>query len=154
MKNAAKARHAPAGGGEFYAVLEFDEARVLLPQREIHILELTADMKVSPQASGALGWIDSGDQRCPVYGLNGDLAILHEVPENRRVCALMDNAGSLFGLLCEKVDSVAGHRITRHPVPLCMHVPASPIESLAVLGQGLGLVSSAALLADHLLLDE
>jgi hypothetical protein len=85
-----------------------------------------------------------------VYCLSGELQILPQMPDGRRVCPLLSNGADRFSLVCDRVEALAGSpRLLA--LPACMALPDSPIQALVLLDDGLGCVTTtehlAALLA-------
>ncbi|MDG4553058.1 MAG: hypothetical protein P9E24_02240 [Candidatus Competibacter sp.] len=132
------------------ATLTLDGYPWLLPQTEIHSLESPLDIDREVQAPHSIGAIALGGEWWPVYCLSGELQLLPQLPDSRRICALLDNGVDRFGMVCDQVEALA-----KTPpllaLPACMGTPDSPIQALAPLGGGLGCVTNtehlAALLA-------
>ncbi|QQS54784.1 MAG: chemotaxis protein CheW [Candidatus Competibacteraceae bacterium] len=122
----------------------------LLPQTEIRSLESLLDIDQEVQAPRSIGAIALGGEWWPVYCLSSELRLLPQLPDNRRICALLDNGADRFGLLCDQVETLAkAPRLLA--LPACMGSPDSPVQALAPLDEGLGCVTDtehlAALLA-------
>ena len=132
------------------AKLTLDGHLWLLPQAEIHSLESPLDIDQEVQAPRGIGAIALGGEWWPVYCLSGELRLLPQLPDSRRICALLDNGADRFGLVCDQVETLA-ETPPLLALPACMGTPDSPIQALAPLDRGLGCVTNtehlAALLA-------
>lgn len=133
-----------------FAVLTLDGRKWLLPQTEVRILESILDVDREIRIPHSVGAVAFAQEWWPVYGLSGELQILSQIPEGRRACPLLSNGVDRFGLVCDRVDGLAGApRLLA--LPTCMALPDSPIQALAWLDDGLGCVTTtehlAALLA-------
>ena len=122
----------------------------LLPQAEIHSLESLLDIDREVRAPRGVGAIAFGGEWWPVYCLSGELRLLPQLPDSRRICVLLDNGADRFGLVCDQVETLA-EAPPLLALPACMGPPDSPIQALASLGEGLGCATNtehlAALLA-------
>jgi hypothetical protein len=133
-----------------FVVLTLDGCKWLLPQAEIQSLESLLEVDREVQAPHSVGAVAFAGEWWPVYCLSGELRILPHIPESRRTCPLLDNGADRFGLVCDRVEALAGspHLL---PLPACMALPDSPIQALVLLDDGLGCVTTtehlAALLA-------
>ncbi len=132
------------------AKLTLDGYPWLLPQTEIRSLESPLDIDREVRAPHGIGAIAFGGEWWPVYCLSGELRLLPQLPDNRRICALLDNGADRFGLVCDQVETLAeAPRLLG--LPACMGTPDSLIQALAPLDRGLGCVTDtehlAALLA-------
>ncbi|MDH3644262.1 MAG: hypothetical protein OES38_19305 [Gammaproteobacteria bacterium] len=132
-----------------YAVLSMGGRMLLLPQSEIRMLELVLDINTADQPVNGVGWLSFENSRWPVYCLNGELNPLTELPAARRICALLSLDDGYFGLVCAEVTAVQGDVRVRS-LPAAMARPDSPLRGLALHGDRLGLVSTAAALAGFL----
>lgn len=133
-----------------FVVLTLDGCKWLLPQAEIQSLESLLEVDREVQAPHSVGAVAFVGEWWPVYCLSGELRILPHIPDGRRTCPLLDNGADRFGLVCDRVEALAGSpRLL--PLPACMALPDSPIQALVLLDDGLGCVTTtehlAALLA-------
>ncbi len=130
------------------AILKISGLRLSLPQTGMRALEAADDVDVSGAATPAIGWIVHGQQRWPVYCLSQDLALLHEMPSERRACVLLDAGEGCVGVLCDDVSM--GHEGQRHELPPAMRLPDTPILGLMETEEGIVCLTSAERLAAHL----
>ena len=133
-----------------FAVLTLDGRKWLLPQAEIQSLESLLDIDPEVRIPHSVGAVAFAGEWWPVYCLSGELRILPHMPDSRRACPLLDNGADRFGLVCDRVEALAGSpRLLA--LPACMALPDSPIQALVLLDDGLGCVTTtehlAALLA-------
>ncbi len=68
----------------------------------------------------------------PVYCLSVQLEALRAIPDECRICVLLELEGGYFGLLCNEVTAIQHSQLRLHAVPACMHFPHTPIRALAV----------------------
>lgn len=127
-----------------YARLAIDELSLLLPQRQIELLEPVLEVRYAEEG---FGWIEMEGEPLPVYCLSQQLALLHPPPPQRQICALLDRPGGLFGLLCDELDLMGSlHSV---PLPPAMHLPGTPISGLARYKQRVFCITSAQALGDY-----
>lgn len=126
-----------------YALLRLEQTRLLVPSRDIRILELAIDMDRNNAPARGVGWIAFGSRRCPVYCPSMDMAWLTEVPQNRQICAVLAAAGENFGLLCGEATLLQTRDMAFHELPPAMSVPDLPFHQLALHAGQLVCVSSA-----------
>jgi hypothetical protein len=152
MSAPAAVRAAPAAGTG-WLVLSFDAVRLALPQRSVRQVELTADLSPpsadAPATTAALPQPDGTSW--PAYCLDGALRRLRTAPPQRRLCVFVDGGGAVFGLLCDRVSSLATDaELAVEPLPGCMTGLPSPVTAVARLGAAITTVTSAAALRDYL----
>ncbi len=133
-----------------FAVLTLDGCKWLLPQAEIQSLESILDIDREVRIPHSVGAMAFAGEWWPAYCLSGELQILPQMPDGRRACILLDNGADRFGLVCDRVEALAGApRLLA--LPACMALPNSPVQALVLLNDGLGCVTTtehlAALLA-------
>lgn len=129
-----------------FAVLVLDGRKWLLPQTEIRLLGSLLDIDREVQAPGSIGAFALEDEWWPVYCLSGELQLLPQLSANRRVCPLLSNGADRFGVVCDRIESlVEPPRLAA--LPACMASPGSPVQALALLGEGLGCATTTEHLA-------
>lgn len=134
-----------------YALLQIDRTNLLVPSKDIRVLELAIDIERDDPPARGVGWIAFGQHRCPVYCPSTELEWLTEVPVDRTTCAVVEADGQVFGLLCDEATLLSTDEIGFHDVPAAMATPESPFHRLAIHARTLVCVSSAArILADLL----
>jgi hypothetical protein len=133
-----------------YVRLALGSLQLVLPQRDVHILEPSSDIEALSDCDGPIGWIAVDHGRAPVFCLSDRLERMHPAPPEWRICALLQHAGSLFGMLCGSVDILNSGQFRLIELPPCMHAPGAPIHGLALVGDNVMSVSSAGALAAHL----
>jgi hypothetical protein len=129
-----------------FAVLALDGHKWLLPQAEVQSLESLLDIDREVRIPHSVGAVPFAGEWWPAYCLSGELRILPRMPDSRRACPLLDNGADRFGLVCDRVETLAG---TPHllALPACMALPDSPIQALVLLDDGLGCVTTTERLA-------
>ena len=112
------------------ALLKLDGDYWLLPPIEVRAVESALAMDPAVRAPHSLGAIAFAGAWWPVYGLSGELRLLRQLPEQRRVCLLLDNGADRFGLVADEFEM-----LTPPPplfaVPACMAPPDGLIRALA-----------------------
>jgi hypothetical protein len=129
-----------------FAVLTLDGYQWLLPQAEIQSLESLLDLDREVRIPYSIGAVAFAGKWWPVYCLSGELQILSQPPDNRRVCLLLNNDADRFGLVCDQIDLLVGVPPLL-ALPACMALPDSPIQALVLLDTGLGCVTTTERLA-------
>lgn len=133
-----------------FAVLTLEGRQWLLPQAEIQSLESILDIDHEVRIPHSVGAVAFTGLWWPVYCLSSELQILPKMPGGRRACLLLDNGADRFGLVCDRVDTLA-EPPQLLALPACMVLPDSPIQALVLFEEGLGCVTTtehlAALLA-------
>jgi hypothetical protein len=137
----------PAAHNAHLVLLHFGRARVALAQRAVRSLEAAADVDFSTAPPGTLGVIVASGGRWPVFALDEELVPLHDVPRERRICALLAHDHGLYGLLCDEAQVLRRQGLSAYPLPLAMRRPATPLEGVLQTGEGVALLSSARSLA-------
>jgi hypothetical protein len=129
-----------------FAVLTLDRHKWLLPQTEIQSLESILDIDREVQIPHSVGAVAFAGLWWPVYCLSSELQILPQIPGGRRACLLLNNGADRFGLVCDRVDTLA-EPPQLLALPACMVLPDSPIQALVLLEEGLGCVTTTEYLA-------
>lgn len=133
-----------------FALLRLEQTRILVPQREIRVLDLTMDVERGDRPPGGIGWISFKRQFRPVYCPSAELEWLTEAPADRPICAVVEAKGNAFGLLCTEVTLLQAQEVVFHEIPAAMATPHSPFDGLAIVTGSLACVSSAEQLFNHL----
>ncbi len=128
------------------ALAMLDGCRWLLPPGEVHSLEPALDIDPAVRAPHSLGAIAFAGVWWPVYCLSGELRLLPQLPEQRRVCLLLDNGVDRFGLAADEFQMLAPPP-PLFAVPGCMAPPDAPIRALARFDTGIGGVTDTECLA-------
>jgi len=114
------------------AELVVDGQSLLVAHIHIHSVEPILDVRMAPGHGQAIGTLQLGDNRWPVYCLDADLNILGNVPAARRACVLLKSDRGGVGILCDEVSVVDNAALTMVPVPGCMSGGQSLMDSLAI----------------------
>ena len=132
-------------GSTEYALLSLDALFLLLPQRQIELLEPALEVRYGEEG---IGWIEESEGgSLPVYCFSQQLALLYSPPVQRRICVLLDAPKGRFGLLCDQVRLMGS--LPAVPLPPAMRLPDTPILGLAHREQQVFCVSSAQALWDY-----
>lgn len=133
---------------EHFALLAFQNLKLLIPQTDIYSLEPVADiLPASSNHLNSVGECNQGGRVWPVYALSTDLNVLNARPETSRIIILMKNVQLEYGLLCEQVDTIKRSEISIHPVPVAVQGKNSPILAIAIQGTQVRYISSASALS-------
>ena len=146
MAVASRAHEAPV---PYLAVLSVGTVKLCLPQNEIRTLEPVLDLR-EVDAGLTVGVIEVEDGEWPVFCLSEDLVPQTELPVGRRVCVLLGHGEVLFGLACEKVDSLQAALVRPVPIPDAAVREGSAIRSLGLYGEEILCLSSTRALVDLL----
>lgn len=133
-----------------FGLLRVGRTKLLVPRRDIRVLELTVDMERDTPPARGVGWIAFGQQRCPVYCPSMGLEWQTEVPGDRMVCAVIGTGEQVFGLLCSEAALLKSQDVVLHDVPAAMAAPGSPFHQLAIHAGTLACVTSAVQIKDLL----
>jgi chemotaxis signal transduction protein len=132
---------------EHFALLVFEDMKLLIPQTDIYSLEPVADMlPASDKQLNSVGEINQGGQVWPVYALSTDLNALNSIPKSSRIIILMKNVQPEYGLLCDQVDTIKRSEISIHPVPAAVQGKNSPLLAIAIQDSQVRYISSASAL--------
>jgi CheW-like protein len=133
----------------YLAVLSLGAVKLCLPQNEIRTLEPVLDLR-EVDAGLVVGVIEVEDGEWPVFCLSEDLVPQPELPIGRRVCVLLGHGEVLFGLACERVESLQAVLVRSVPVPEAVAREGSAIRSLGLYGEEILCMSSTRALAQLL----
>lgn len=126
-----------------FALLHFDGTRLLVPQGDVRLLDLVADVDQRSTPANGVGWITFRQERAPVYSLSAQLEWQSGMEANRTICALLEAEGYYFGVMCTEVGIVQAGQIALHEIPVAMRRAEAPFSDLAFWDNNLACVSSA-----------
>jgi hypothetical protein len=132
-----------------YALLTIEQRLLLLPQREVRTLESVLDMRADDPPDHGVGWLPFEQQNWPVYSMDTALNPLSAAPAKQRICALLTLPEGHVGLLCSDVAMAPGSTVKLRPLPQAMAKSHRPFTALALVGDRIGLVSTATVLATY-----
>lgn len=136
-----------------WMVLAIDHLRLALPQRDVRLIELVADLKSSAAGEAhEIGWLLREDGASwPVYCLDGALRLQRPAPDARRVCVFIETGSAVTGIACDHVWSLATDaELAVEPVPGCMTGTPSPISGFARYRDGVAMIVGPVELAEYL----
>ena len=139
----------PDNQHQSYALLTIEQRLLLLPQREVRTLESVLDMRADDPPDYGVGWLPFEQQDWPVYSMDAALNPLSAAPAKQRICVLLTLPEGHLGLLCSDVAMAPGSTFELRPLPRAMAKPHRPFTALAVVGDRIGLVSAATVLAAY-----
>jgi hypothetical protein len=137
-----------------YAVLLIDGCRLLIPQKEIAILELISDMQREVSINkkqNSVGYLPFQGESWPVFCLTGQLTISEEIPKTRQVCALLnDNNNNYLALLCDSIQNIERQHLLVQTIPACMRQVDMLISALAIYKEELLYITTISQLSEFL----
>lgn len=134
-------RNADLHAGSAEVVL--DGQTLLIDHVHIHSVEPIAGVHMCSDHGPAIGEIQLGEQRCPVFCLDADLSILAKVPATRRACVLLTSDHGGVGFLCDEIRMIDDASLAKVSVPGCMSGEHNLVDSLAVIDGKVACVLSA-----------
>ena len=140
---------------ERFVALSLDDIALLVAQREIHALEPVLDVASHAQPATtkhayAAGVLELAGGTCPVYALDGELRPLPKIPQQHRICAIMNYRDAPYSLTCREVRLLSRTALSMHDIPRpLLRQNTSPVKSLGVADGRLLLVTTAAALFAH-----
>lgn len=127
-----------------HTLLRCGELHLLLPQQDICLLELASNLVTDAPPPSGLGWITFQQQAVPVFSLSTNLKWQERVTDERPICVLLKTAEKYFALLCNEAALLRSSDLSLQTVPQAMIVSGAPFQQLALHGEHLACVSSAA----------
>lgn len=134
------------------ALVTISGMRLVIPQADIRALEAAADVDTQDPEPFSVGWIQYLEERWPTFCLSDNLALLTNIPKERRACILMANAKGYMGFLCDEVQIARqGDLGEQHELPSTMRQSETPILGLVTVNQDyVGCLTSANELVAHI----
>jgi hypothetical protein len=132
------------------ALLKINGLNLLLPQNEIRTLESVTDIDTTAPVLHSVGWVTYTQKRWPVYCLSDDLALMADVPAERRACAMLTMGAGYIGIMCDDMIILKDFTAQRHELPAAMRLPQTPILYLLVYDQGIACASNATRLTAYI----
>jgi hypothetical protein len=139
-----------ADGPGMVALLKIGELILVLPQGEICAMEAAATIDSAAAKPCSVGWVNYAEQRWPAYGFSEDLALLTELPAERRTCVVLALDLGYIGILCDDLAMTQPTARRCHELPAPMKLPASPIDEVQVFEDGIACITSARRLAGYI----
>jgi len=134
----------PVASPDRFVTIDLGPTRLALAPGEVSAIDSALDLDEPEESGLACGLIDAGAGSCPVYALDDALELVGDPPPTRRVCAVFEHEGRRAGVLADAVGSVPGGALRLEPLPLAVQVPRSVVTGLAVHGEELLFVTTAA----------
>ncbi|MDM8547188.1 hypothetical protein [Candidatus Venteria ishoeyi] len=141
---------------EFFVLLRFDGLLLLIPQHDIHVVEVIDDVETGVEAEeeaiGIMGWVNQNEQQFPVFTLDKNLNLLRYLPPDRKLCVLL-KAGedAAFGITCESIDALDENPgLYIQTIPDCMYMSESPLEKLVIYQHEAGAITGKDSLQQYL----
>jgi hypothetical protein len=131
------------------AEIGFEQLTLAIPLADLHSLEPVLDV-VPDDRGGNAGSIAVGSESCPVYCLTDELGFDSSPARGRRICAIIDDGATAFGLICSTVVATPAGSHATFGMPPCMHNESSPLEAMELLDDRVLYRSSGASLGRYL----
>ncbi|MCG8312962.1 MAG: hypothetical protein MI976_07070 [Pseudomonadales bacterium] len=92
-------------GGTPHAHIDMGSLHLVIPQTDIHSIELSSVVTKSNACSPIAGYLQSMNHRWPVIALNEDLQVLGELPKQYRfiLCLKTQSNQHRFAISCRQV---------------------------------------------------
>lgn len=118
------------------AALDLGAMTLALPLAQLRSIRPVIDVRRMPHATAPLfGELEHEQAPLPVYCLDATLRPLAQADADYRACVILGDGQGSFGLLCRDVEVLPVADFRRQPVPNCLRMPTSPVESLAICGE-------------------
>lgn len=116
-----------------FAALRLGDCKLLLPQREVAVLELISDLQPSV-TPGVAGELSFRDEQWPVYSLSDQLQLAPKTARSRRICVLLHDAGGsgYLGLACDEVGYLEREHLQLRAVPVSMRSDSMLVVAIAL----------------------
>lgn len=135
---------------DYFADIAFAGTHLLLPQSDIYSLEPSVDMTVLNEQH-SVGQLPQQGILWSLYALSAELDVLTKNPSAYHIAVLLKNTMPASGVLCEQISTITSHELNIQPVPTAMYQQNSPILALAIYGEQLRYISTAAALSHFFL---
>lgn len=133
-----------------YTSIVIDGQSLLLPQVEVRDVLPINDLRSNPATPGS-PLVELRSQLYPVHIIDGTLAPLRLVPEQRQFIVCFVTGQRLFGLACDATLPVElGSDHLFEELPEMMRLPGSPIQALLYIDKHLHYVTAADSLIDFI----
>jgi len=139
-----------------YVLLVFDGRYLFVPQDEVLSIEIIADVFMTDDEMGPIGWFSGHGLESPVFCLANDLSLLSKVPSGREYFVLLKDEEQPLGITCDEVENVNFKQEHLHPqdLPDVMKTQNSPIRQLLVYQDQVACVCSGMALVRYLSIEE
>lgn len=141
---------ATAGLNTTAALIKINSLNLLLPQGEIRTLESATDVDRAAPALHSVGWASYMQKHWPVYCLNEQLALMNEIPPERRACAILTMGAGFIGIMCDDLIVIKNFTAQRFELPVAMRVSNSPVLYLAEYEKGVACVCNSSKLTAYI----
>lgn len=143
-------RISPVGLNTAAALIKIDNLNILLPQGEIRTLESSTDVDRAAPALHSVGWASYLQKHWPVYCLTEQLALINDIPPERRACAMLTMGAGFIGVMCDDLTVIKNFTAQRFELPVAMHLDHTPVLYLAEYEQGVACVCNAGKLTAYI----
>ena len=135
-----------------YILLRIEGIYLFIPQDDVVLVEIIADVHKIPSSQGEVGWFLGHGLESPVFCLANDLSFLSEVPNNCEYFILLKADPQPLGITCDYVENINTKRepLNMQDVPMSMRMPNSPLKQLAFYQDTMAIVCTGEALVKYL----
>lgn len=135
-----------------YILLLIEGMYLFIPQDDVVLVEIIADVHKIPSSQGEVGWFLEHGLESPVFCLANDLSLLSEIPNSCEYFVLLKTDSQPLGITCDYVENINTKRqhINMQDVPVSMRTPHSPIQQLVLYQDKIAMVSTGDALVKYL----
>ncbi len=135
-----------------YILLLIEGMYLFIPQDDIVLVEVIADVQKVPSPQGEVGWFLKHGLESPVFCLANDLSLLSEIPKSSEYFILLKADPQPVGITCDYVENINTKRqpLNMQDVPRSMIIPNSPLKQLVFYKDTIAIVSNGEALIKYL----
>ncbi len=135
-----------------YILLLIEGMYLFIPQDDVVLVEIIADVHKIPSSQGEVGWFLEHGLESPVFCLANDLSLLSEVSNSCEYFILLKADPQPIGITCDYVENVNTKRqsLNMQDVPVSMIIPNSPIKQLVLYQDKIAIVCTGEALVKYL----
>ena len=136
--------------GADFVVASYDGIHLLFHECEVRSVEVIGDIELPATAPEAGFRYRRGEDECPVFALDKDLAILPALPAQRQHFILLAGEGGDFGIACDQTSLLRQAEARLLPLPECMQSELSPVRGVTLIADAVGFYCPPSALAASL----
>ena len=111
-------------------VVSIDGMSMLIPREDIKTFESVHDIDTQEPNKNSIGWLRYLGIKMPVYAFTNDFEIITTSSTKKPICVLLNRVD--IGLLCDEIKTLACSSVEISPLPECMEVSGTPVESFCL----------------------
>lgn len=129
--------------------MSFAGLRLAVPLAEVNSLVSVLDLDDSQPGASDLARVEVNGRELPAFGFDAELATLHSVPGDYRVCVNLGADSPELGILCQSIETL-DQPVTQEALPACMSSDRSMVKGLALNDGEILLCTNLAALVEHI----